>query len=132
MQDIALEESSARPVFLDKGSYQIIDGGTGNIERGAYSIDTRPANQMGNKLDWESLIHLKPEFKLTTSIEDMPHAYSSVGEVLRLWKYEVDPQGNNAKTIHNKILALIQRGIPIDQLIDEIRDEIIEFRDELE
>ncbi|MBI5620674.1 hypothetical protein HY949_02775 [Candidatus Gottesmanbacteria bacterium] len=85
MFNALLEEDKKLPVFNNTGLYKIIDGSTGSVENGKYSVDTRPASQSDDTLEWESYLHLRPNDKVAILDEDVPNAYTPVGEVLKLW-----------------------------------------------
>lgn len=128
MSDIGtvLEQPSQANIFHNEGHYTVIEGT--NVETGEYFVDTRSAKQTGDELEWESMFRLKPDSKLFRQEDDLSYAYTSVGEVLRLWEYAKDPHGTQAKQVHKKIVELAQRGVPLEELLGEVRDVIIDLQ----
>lgn len=117
------------PFFHDQGRYTLLTNQ--NVESGKFEVDTCPADQMGNFKDWESLIHLAPDNAILPEDDSdtfVPEAYTSRGEALRLWEDKLDPAGTYAKLVHDKIVELVKRSLPYDELKEQIEEYVADVK----
>ena len=125
------ERERSSPFFHDEGKYTLLTDH--NVESGKFIVNTCLANQF-DKREWESLFRLQPDYNLTQTADKkriIPEPYTSAGEVIRLWEENIDPTGIHAKLVHNKIVELVQRNLPYDELKQQLRDYLREVRQEM-
>lgn len=128
---IPFEQPPSRNAFNSEGRYTVIEG-TSVIE-GEYTVYTFPAEQLNRVLEWESFIEVIPdEEEINSDGKNLsPPKTEWSNAFLRLWEFAKDHDGVQARKVHNKIVEFAQRGIPVNQILDEIREEILTHQHEL-